>query len=224
MQRRWTGEALPSEVIRMAEQTILSKDELTFIRKLMQRNGEASGERPTGFRIDGGTHSNELLMQLAARANLSLQAEFEDFCMSFPVQLEEDELHSLNLQLAPPVIYERGPTTRAWRLHLDEPLPLLENDGGKSSLSVHELSPHGLLVESGKHRRPPKHFHLRLALPDDAPLEIDAHRVRELTGGLAAYEVEFPQERDAERIRSFLYRQHQRLHPRLQPEPPTDLV
>ena len=97
----------------MAEQTILSKDELTFIRKLMQRNGEASGERPTGFRIDGGTHSNELLMQLAARANLSLQAEFEDFCMSFPVQLEEDELHSLNLQLAPPVIYERGPTTRA---------------------------------------------------------------------------------------------------------------
>jgi hypothetical protein len=217
-------EAPSSEGIRMAEDTILSKDELTFIRKLMQRNGATTAERATGFRIDGGAQSNELLMQLAARANLSLQAEFEDFRMSFPIQLREDELHSLDLQLAPPVIYERGPTTRAWRLHLDEPLALLKNDGGESSLSVHELSPHGLLVDAGKDRKPPKHFHLRLALPDDAPLEIDAHRVRELKGGMAAYEVEFPQEKDAERIRSFLYRQHQRLHPDLQPEVPADLV
>jgi hypothetical protein len=208
----------------MAEQTILSKDELTFIRKLMQRNGTPSVERTTGFRIDGGAQSNELLLQLAARANLSLQAEFEDFRMSFPLQLKEDELHSLDLQLAPPVIYERGPTTRAWRLHLDQPLALLKNDGGESSLSVHELSPHGLLVDAGKDRKPPKHFHLRLALPDDTPLEVDAHRVRELKGGLAAYEVEYPQEKDAERIRSFLYRQHQRLHPDLQPELPADLV
>ncbi|AGA87698.1 hypothetical protein PSCT_03227 [Pseudomonas sp. SCT] len=208
----------------MAEDTILSKDELTFIRKLMQRNGGTTAERATGFRIDGGAPSNELLMQLAARANLSLQAEFEDFRMSFPIQLREDELHSLDLQLAPPVIYERGATTRAWRLHLDEPLALLKNDGGESSLSVHELSPHGLLVDAGKDRKPPKHFHLRLALPDDTPLEIDAHRVRELKGGMAAYEVEFPQEKDAERIRSFLYRQHQRLHPDLQPEVPADLV
>ena len=208
----------------MAEDTILSKDELTFIRKLMQRNGGTTAERATVFRIDGGAQSNELLMQLAARANLSLQAEFEDFRMSFPIQLREDELHSLDLQLAPPVIYERGATTRAWRLHLDEPLALLKNDGGESSLSVHELSPHGLLVDAGKDRKPPKHFHLRLALPDDTPLEIDAHRVRELKGGMAAYEVEFPQEKDAERIRSFLYRQHQRLHPDLQPEVPADLV
>ncbi|MCQ4295801.1 PilZ domain-containing protein [Pseudomonas stutzeri] len=208
----------------MAEDTILSKDELSFIRKLMQRNGGNAPERAAGFRVDGGAHSNELLMQLAARANLSLHAEFEEFRMSFPIQLREDELHSLDLQLAPPVIYERGPTTRAWRLHLDEPLPLLENDGGESSLSVHELSPHGLLVDAGKHHKPPKHFHLRLALPDDTPLEIDAHRVRELKGGLAAYEVEYTQEKDAERIRSFLYRQHQRLHPDLQPELPADLV
>lgn len=208
----------------MAEETILSQDELSFIRKLMHRNGGTTPERATGFRVDGGAHSNELLLQLAGRANLSLQAEFEDFRMSFPIQLREDELHSLDLQLAPPVIYERGRTNRAWRLHLDEPLALLENDGGESSLSVHELSPHGLLVDAGGHRKPPKHFHLRLALPDDSPLEIDAHRVRELTGGRAAYEVEFTGEKDAERIRSFLYRQHQRLHPDLQPELPADLV
>ena len=178
----------------MAEETILSKDELTFIRQLMQRNGGSGNERSTGFRIDGGARSNELLMQLAARANLSLQAEFEDFRMSFPLQLREDELHSLDLQLAPPVIYERGPTTRAWRLHLDEPLPLLESDGGESPLSVHELSPR----PAGRSRQAsqaPKHFHLRLALPDDTPLEIDAHRVRELNGGRAAYEVEFARER-----------------------------
>ena len=119
----------------MAEETILSKDELTFIRQLMQRNGGSGNSAPRVFRIDGGARSSELLMQLAARANLSLQAEFEDFRMSFPLQLPKTSC-TASMQLAPPVIYERGPTTRAWRLHLDEPLPLLESDGGESPLSV----------------------------------------------------------------------------------------
>lgn len=207
----------------MAERTVLTSDELAFINKLMTRAASGTGERASGFHLDGGPQSNELLLELATHAELSLEAKTADFRLSFPVQLKEDEFHSLHLHLAPPVIFERGPITRAWRLQLEQPLSLLKSDGGKSPLRVRELSSHGLLVDAGN-ARVPKHFHLRLALPDDAPLEIDAHRVREVKNGVAAYEVEFSGEKDAERIRSFLYRQHKRLHPEAQAESSADLV
>lgn len=208
----------------MAEETVLTRDELAYINRLVNRPGAEAAVSRSGYRIDGGPQSNELLLRLAGQATLSLQAKFHGFSMSFPLLLKEDELHNLNLQLAPPTIYESGTVERAWRLHLEEPLPLLTDDGRESSLSVHELSPHGLLVDAGTQRKPPKHFHLRLVLPDEAPLEIEASRVREIKGGLAAYEVEYPKEQDAERIRAFLYQQHQRLHPELQPELPVELV
>lgn len=208
----------------MVEHSILSEEELDFIRKLMQPNGSKVVERTAGFRIDGGAQGNALLLQLAAQADLRLQAEFEHFSMSFPVRLLEDELHSLDLQLAAPLIYERGPVLRAWRLQLPEPFALLESNGTPSPFSVLQLSAHGVLVAAGKRRKPPRQFHLGLAMPDGAILDIDAQRVRELQEGVAAYRISFVRQEDAERVRAFLYEQHQRLHPELRPELPDDLV
>ncbi|AHL74486.1 hypothetical protein CH92_05025 [Stutzerimonas stutzeri] len=208
----------------MAKKTVLTSAELAYINELVNGSPVESGELRSGFRVDGGEKANGLLLQLAAKANLTLEAELEDYCMSFPLQLNQDEFQAIQLQLAPPTIYERGPVLRAWRLHLDEPLPLLSNDGSETALSVHELSPNGLLVDTGPKRKAPKHLHLRLALPGEASLEIDAHRIRDAAGGMTAYEVEYPQDRDAERIRSYLYEQHQRLHPELQPELPTETL
>ncbi len=204
----------------MAEKITLTPKELAYINRLMSDSSVEPDETRSGFRIDGGEHANGLLLQLAAKASLSLEAELEDYCMTFPLRLSEDELHGIQLQLAPPTIYERGPVLRAWRLHLDEPLALLSDDGNETALSVHELSPHGLLVDTGSKKRAPKHLHLRLALPGKEPLKIDAHQVRNAADGMTVYEVEY-QNNDAERIRSYLYEQHQRLHPELQQELPT---
>ncbi|HCJ30507.1 MAG TPA: PilZ domain-containing protein [Pseudomonas sp.] len=202
----------------MPNKTVLTSAELAYINELLDGSPAEPGETRAGFRVDGGEKANGLLLQLAAKANLTLEAELEDYCMSFPLQLNQDEFQTIQLQLAPPTIYERGPVLRAWRLHLDEPLPLLSDDGNETALSVHELSPNGLLVDVGPKRKAPKHLHLHLALPGEGSLEIDAHRIRDAEGGMTAYEVEYPQDRDAERIRSYLYEQHQRLHPELQPE------
>ncbi len=196
----------------------LTSAELAYINELVSGSPVENGETRSGFRVDGGEKANGLLLQLAAKANLTLEAELADYCMSFPLQLKQDEFQSIQLQLAPPTIYERGPVLRAWRLHLEEPLPLLSDDGHTTSLRVHELSPNGLLVDVGAKRKAPKHLHLHLALPGEGALEIDAHRIRDAEGGMTAYEVEYPQDRDAERIRSYLYQEHQRLHPDLQPD------
>lgn len=199
----------------MPNKTDLTSAELAYINELVSGSPAEPAETRAGFLVDGGEKANSLLLQLAAKANLTLEAELEDYCMSFPLQLKQDEFHTIQLQLAPPTIYERGPVLRAWRLHLDEPLPLLSDDGNETALSVHELSPNSLLVNAGSKRKAPKHLHLRLALPGEESLQIDAHRIRDAEGGLTAYEVEYPRDKDAERVRSYLYEQHQRLHPEL---------
>ncbi|TBU99775.1 PilZ domain-containing protein [Stutzerimonas kirkiae] len=208
----------------MMATNVLTKAELRYIHKLMRTPCDASNKEGPGFHIDGGGKANALLLQLAAQTRLTFEAQFDEFCMSFPLQLNEDEFHNLRLQLAPPTIYERGPTMRTWRLQLEQPLPLLEEDGEESPLSVHELSPDSLVVDTSHKRRAPRHFHLQLALPGEGSLQINARRISEARDGMAAYEVEFPEGRDAERVRSFLYAQHQKLHPELQPELPDDLV
>ncbi|MCQ4309377.1 PilZ domain-containing protein [Pseudomonas stutzeri] len=207
----------------MPEKTVLTSAELAYINQLTSGPQTESGEARAGFQLDGGERANSLLLQLAAKANLTLDAEFDDYYLSFPLQLARDELQTVRLQLAPPTIYERGPVLRAWRLHLDEPLPLLSDQGDETALSVHELSPNGLLVDAGP-QKAPKHLHMRLALPGEAPFMIDARRVRVAEDGMAAYEVEHSRDKDAERIRSYLYEQHQRLHPELQPELPVDML
>lgn len=205
----------------MAEKITLTRKELAYINRLLSSPQAESEDTPSGFRLDGGAHANGLLLQLAAKASLTLEAQLEDYCMSFPLRLSEDELYGIQLQLAPPTIYERGPVLRAWRLQLDEPLALLSDDGHETALSVHELSPHGLLVDTGSKKKAPKRLHLRLALPGEAPLKVDAHQVRNAADGMTVYEVEYQNE-DAERIRSYLYEQHQRLHPELQQELPVE--
>lgn len=221
-----TGEGLLCTLKRISttmDKPVLTSAELDYINELVGGSSAESGDGRSGFTIDGGERANGLMLQLAAKANLTLEAELEDYCMSFPLQLHEDEFHSLQLQLAPPTIYERGPVLRAWRLHLDEPLPLLSDDGHETALSVHELSPNGLLVDTGPKHQSPKHLHVRLALPGEDPFKIDARRIRDTEDGMTAYEVDYPLDKDAERIRSYLYQAHQRLHPELQPELPAEM-
>ncbi|WP_028240631.1 hypothetical protein [Stutzerimonas azotifigens] len=207
----------------MADDNILSSEELEFINSLMAGNGRSPTSTTPNYLMDGGPQANELLLRMANHAELALQAQFDTYSLSFPLQLTEDDFHNLHLTLAAPVIYERGPVLRAWRLPLDKPLPLLDADGARSSLSVHELSPSGVLVRSTQRRRPPEAFNLMLALPDGDAMPVEGHRVRDLDSGLSAYEVDFD-ERDAERVRRFLFRQHRRLHPELVAETSDDMV
>lgn len=197
----------------MAERIILTDAELAYINKLVNKVGNESKAPPSGFHLEGGIQANGLLLQLASQAKLSLEAALDDYRLVFPLRLEEDEFHGLQLQLAPPIIYERGPALRTWRLQLDNPLTLRSRNGHPTDLSVHELSSHGLLVDTSNEHRAPKRLQLYMDLPGEQPLKIDAQRVRAREDGLTAYEVRYPCDTDAERIRAFLYKQHQRLHP-----------
>lgn len=208
----------------MNSDSILTSEEQAYLAELAIEEPVVKQNAAPSFKIEGNWQATELLARLATNSRLSLEAESGRFCLSFPLHLVEDEFHSQHIELSSPTIYEIGPTLRAWRLQLKKPLPLLEADGGKSALRVHELSPNGLLVDNARHNSPPEHFHLHLPLPDGEAMPISAHRVRETEDGLTAYEVEFSAEHDTERLRRFLFSQHRRLHPELESKLPGDLV
>ncbi|WP_434456447.1 PilZ domain-containing protein [Stutzerimonas urumqiensis] len=199
----------------MADQNILSSEELEFIGSLMGTNGRGTPTATASFRVDGGPQSNDFLMRLVGNAGLTLQAQFDQYCLAFSMHLAQDEFHSLQMTLSAPTIYERGPVPRAWRLQLETPLPLLEVDGSRSPLSVKELSPSGLLVRNKPSRSAPERFHLMLALPEGEALPVDARRVRHVASDLTAYTVDFAEERDAERVRRYLFEEHRHRHPEL---------
>ena len=81
----------------MTDETVLTEDELAFIRQLMLR-GASNGEGPTGFRVDGGAKSNELLLQLDERTELGT-----DLLTLVELRLLESRLQRLLMPSVAPV-------------------------------------------------------------------------------------------------------------------------
>jgi len=75
----------------MPNKVDLTSAELAYINELVSGSSTEPGETRAGFHVDGGEKANGLLLQLAAKANLTLEAELDEYCMSFPLQLKQDE-------------------------------------------------------------------------------------------------------------------------------------
>jgi hypothetical protein len=208
------------EVARMPKpSTVLSAEERTFLAKLLTSEAPvASTER--SFSIDGGEAGNALLSSLATHSEMTLESHFQDFWMSFPVSLAEDEFHALRLKLGAPRIYDHGPNKRPWRLHLDSPITLQDANGEDTPLRIHELSPNGMLVDVAALDAAPTRLQLWLPLPDQERVEISATLVRAKGLRLAAYRLRPVRPDQAEQIRRFIFQQHRLQHPELAPSVP----
>ena len=124
----------------MQRDALLTQDELDFIQT-MQHNPQLNVRDATSsLLVNGDRRIQTLLTRLVANEQVTLQAQFNNQQISFPLQLVEDEMHSLQLEMGAPSIYEEGVIRRPWRLVLAKPLPLREQDGAASSLLVHDVS------------------------------------------------------------------------------------
>lgn len=186
----------------MSEYSSLTQDEREFIQQLFTPPAGGKPAHALRFRVDGGEHGNALLSLLAENAHLSLQSHFKDHWISFPLQLVEDEFHTLYMHLGVPRIVEDGPVLRPWRLHLKQAIALQDANGQQSRLLVQELSPKGLVLSSSG--KAPLHFSLWLPLPGQEPILLRGTRVRSVNKNVAAYQLEG----ETERIRQFIFQQH----------------
>ena len=199
----------------MSHDSLLTQAELDFIQN-MQHNPKLNVLDATrSLTVNGGRQIQDLLTRLAAHEQVTIQAQFDNQQMTFPLHLVEDEFHALHLELGAPTIFEEGPRIRPWRLTLPEPVALENEDGELTPLWVHEISFKGVLLEHRKTTRPPKLFSAWFAPLGQAPIALRGTFERLTESGLAAYRLSQHNKEDTERLRQYILQQHRKIYPTL---------
>ncbi len=144
----------------MPRNALLTQDELDFIQS-MQHNPQLNlHEASSSLTVNGGAQIRDLLTRLAAHDQVTIQAQFDNQQLTFPLHLVEDEFNAVHLRLGVPSIFEDGPMIRPWRMALEEPVALENVRGTPGALWVHEVSFKGVLVEIRGRIKPPRTFSL----------------------------------------------------------------
>jgi len=197
----------------MQRDALLTQDELDFIQTMHHNPQLNVRDASSSLTVNGGAHLRDLLTRLAAHDHVTLQAQFDNQQMTFPLQLVEDEFHAVHLRLGVPTIYEDGPMIRPWRLALEEPVALENIKGQPGALWVHEVSFKGLLVEIRGRIKPPKTFSLYFSPSGYERISVRGSLERETARGLLAYRLNQGDVDETERLRQFILQQHRLAHP-----------
>ncbi len=198
----------------MQSDALLTQDELDFIQT-MQHNPQLNVRDATAsLLVNGGVQIKDLLTRLVAQDHVTIQAQFENQQISFPLQLVEDEFHAQHIKLGAPTIYEDGPMIRPWRLTLSRPVALEDEEGKPTGLWARELSFNGILVEARGRTAPPA-LSAWFAPDGLSAMAMKGKRQRKTADGLFAYRLQENTAQETERLRQFIMQQHQLSHPQL---------
>ena len=197
----------------MQRDALLTKDELDFIQN-MQHNPQLNlRDASSSLTVNGGAQIRDLLTRLAAHDHVTIQAQFDNQQLTFPLHLVEDEFHAVHLRLGVPSIFEDGPMIRPWRLALETPVALENIKGYSSALWVHEVSFKGVLVEVRGRVKPPKTFSLWFSPSGYERIALRGTLERVTARGLFAYRLSQSDADEIERLRQFILHQHRLVHP-----------
>ncbi|AGN80528.1 PilZ domain-containing protein [Pseudomonas sp. GD03651] len=199
----------------MQADALLTQDELDFIQSMQHSPQLNLADSMSSLLVNGDRRIQSLLTRLVANEQVTLQAQFNNQQISFPLQLVEDEFHALHLQVGSPEIYEDGPMLRAWRLPMDTPSPLLDSHEQQSGLWVRDISFKGVLVEIRGLPTAPTRFELNFAPGDISPIELHGVLGRRIGPDLAAYDLGQSPTEEIDRLRDYILQAHRRAHPEL---------
>ncbi|CRM83922.1 hypothetical protein H097_04524 [Pseudomonas sp. FH4] len=197
----------------MQRDALLTQDELEFIQSMHHNPQLNVRDVSSSLTVNGGAQIRDLLTRLAAHEQVTIQAQFDNQQMTFPLQLVEDEFHALHLRLGVPSIFEDGPMIRPWRLVLEEPVALENVRGQPGALWVHEVSFKGLLVQSRGRSKPPRTFSMWFSPSGYERIAVRGTLERETARGLFAYRLNQTDVDETERLRQFILQQHRLAHP-----------
>ncbi|WP_312934124.1 hypothetical protein [Pseudomonas sp.] len=199
----------------MQPDPLLSQAELDFIQDLQQGQQMELNVPSPGLRVQGQQVTRELLTHLIGQEQVTLHATVDNQQISFPLQLVEDEFHTVHLHLGSPEIYEDGPMLRAWRLSLEHPSLLRDPLGKPSTLWVRDLSFNGMLVEVHGQHPAPAQFDLDFAPAGIAAITLHGELRRRIGPALAAYDLSSSDRDEIDRLRDYVLQAHRRAHPEL---------
>ncbi len=199
----------------MSHDALLTQDELDFIQTMHQNPLLNQRDASSSLLVNGVSQIRDLLTRLAAHEQVTIQAQFANQQMSFPLRLVEDEFHAQHLQLGAPSIFEDGPMVRPWRLTLPEPVALENVRGRGGHLWVSEVSFKGLLIEVRNDTRPPRQFAQWFSPTGYERIAVHGTLERQTELGLYAYRLSQRDQSETERLRQFILQQHRLAHPAL---------
>jgi hypothetical protein len=205
----------------MQADALLTQAELDFIQSMQHSPQLNLIDSMSTLLVNSDRRIQTLLTRLVANEQVTLQAQFNNQQISFPLQLVEDEFHALHLQLGLPEIYEDGPMLRPWRLSLEQPSALLDAHEQDSGLWVRDISFKGALLEVRNLAQPPARFELRFAPGDITPIELHGVLGRRIGQDLAAYDLSQSPAEEIERLRGYILQAHRRAHPELHTQVPS---
>ena len=197
----------------MPRNALLTQDELDFIQSMQHNPQLNQRDASSSMTVNGGVQIRDLLTRLAAHDHLTIQAQFENQQLTFPLHLVEDEFNAMHLRLGVPSIFEDGPMIRPWRLALEAPVALENVRGNSSALWVHEVSFKGVLIEVRGRIKPPKTFSLWFSPSGYERIAVRGTLERETARGLFAYRLSLGDADETERLRQFILHQHRLIHP-----------
>ena len=197
----------------MQRDALLTQDELDFIQNMHHNPQLNVRDVSSSLTVNGGAQIRDLLTRLAAHEQVTIQAQFDNQQMTFPLQLVEDEFHALHLRLGVPSIFEDGPMIRPLRLVLEEPVALENVRGQPGALWVHEVSFKGLLVQCRGRSKPPRTFSMWFSPSGYERIAVRGTLERETARGLFAYRLSQGDADETERLRQFILQQHRLAHP-----------
>ncbi|GLX88713.1 hypothetical protein [Pseudomonas weihenstephanensis] len=199
----------------MSHDALLTQDELDFIQTMHQNPLLNQRDASSSLLVNGVSQIRDLLTRLAAHEQVTIQAQFANQQMSFPLRLVEDEFHAQHLQLGAPSIFEDGPMVRPWRLTLPEPVALENVRGRSGHLWVTEVSFKGLLIKVRNDTRPPRQFAQWFSPTGYERIAVHGTLERQTELGLYAYRLSQRDQGETERLRQFILQQHRLAHPAL---------
>lgn len=199
----------------MSHDALLTQDELDFIQTMHQNPLLNQRDASSSLLVNGVSQIRDLLTRLAAHEQVTIQAQFANQQISFPLRLVEDEFHAQHLQLGAPSIFEDGPMVRPWRLTLPEPVALENVRGRSGHLWVSEVSFKGLLIEVRNDTRPPRQFAQWFSPTGYERIAVHGTLERQTELGLYAYRLSQRDQSETERLRQFILQQHRLAHPAL---------
>lgn len=199
----------------MQADTLLTQDELDFIQDLQHAPSLNLADGMSSLQVNGERRLQQLITRLVANEQVTLQAQFNNQQISFPLQLVEDEFHALHLQLGSPAIYEDGPTLRPWRLSMNTPTPLLDPQGLPTALLVRDISFKGVLLQVEQGGLLPNAFALQFAPGNLSPIPLEGVLRRRIGPDLAAYDLSRTAPEQVNRLRDYILQAHRQAHPEL---------
>ncbi|WP_263262676.1 hypothetical protein [Pseudomonas sp. RIT-PI-S] len=198
----------------MRNDALLTQDELDFIQSMHDSLAEGA-DVSAGLLVNGGSRLQDLLTRLVAQEHVTIQAQYENQQLSFPLRLVEDEFHAQHIKLGAPTIYEDGPMVRPWRMALADALPLQDREGKPSALWVVEISVNGVVLQVRDGAQAPEVFSLWLAPVGYSPIALRGSLERQIANGLMAYRLIPHDPQETERLRHYILEQHRLAHPQL---------